>query len=301
MRGNTEPLNDDLFRRIYPSPDTPQRCSLLLLAPVSIVGFSLHPLPGNAAVPAPASYSRPTTRSRFSRSTWTSSGGPPLSPFRGGEESEPGWGWITWDASSPGSAQKSPAGEIRRGVADKVWLITACPLAKSFTGAGSRPRLATAFSGTFTPPMPCRRTLALFSCTQPRCPAQSLSRRLLFPIDLSVSRSVAFSDCPPSFRRPPDPGVVARLGTASDDVLRSVSPGHISEMCRLRSPSPACRRLVLGLVVALGLRCVAGINLHEFLLGGGWAVGSGWVVPEVRRVCCCCCCCCSWFSWGRGC
>lgn len=57
--------------------------------------------------------------------------------------------------------------------------------------------------------------------------------------------------------RIPDPGIVARLGAAADGALRAGSPGHLSEMCRLKSPSPACRRLVLGLVAALGLRCAA--------------------------------------------
>ena len=52
-----------------------------------------------------------------------------------------------------------------------------------------------------------------------------------------------------------DPGIVARLGVEVDGALRAGSSGHLSEMCRLTSPSPACRRLVLGLVVALGLRC----------------------------------------------
>ncbi|CAM9969300.1 unnamed protein product [Pylaiella littoralis] len=54
-------------------------------------------------------------------------------------------------------------------------------------------------------------------------------------------------------RRVPDSSVVARLGAAADGALKAGSPGHLSEMCRLKSPSPACRRLVLGLVAALGL------------------------------------------------
>lgn len=54
--------------------------------------------------------------------------------------------------------------------------------------------------------------------------------------------------------RMPDAALVARLGTAADRALSSASPGHLAEMCRVRSPSPTARRLVLGLVVALGLR-----------------------------------------------
>lgn len=66
--------------------------------------------------------------------------------------------------------------------------------------------------------------------------------------------------------RVPDPGVVARLGDAADGALRAGSPGHLSEMCRLKSPSPACRRLVLGLVIALGLRCVAVLRARHDVL-----------------------------------
>lgn len=51
-----------------------------------------------------------------------------------------------------------------------------------------------------------------------------------------------------------DAGLVARLGAAADVALKAASPVNLSEMCSLKAPSPAARRLVLGLVVALGLR-----------------------------------------------
>lgn len=54
--------------------------------------------------------------------------------------------------------------------------------------------------------------------------------------------------------RVPDLGFVARLGMAADRAISSASPGHLMEMCRVRSPSPTARRLLLALVVALGLR-----------------------------------------------
>eukprot|EP00752_Nemacystus_decipiens_P009877 g8812.t1 len=68
-------------------------------------------------------------------------------------------------------------------------------------------------------------------------------------------------------RRALDPGVVVRLGAAADGALRACSPGHLSEMCRLKSPSPACRRLVLGLVIALGLRWRRWSDIRSRLLG----------------------------------
>eukprot|EP00903_Cladosiphon_okamuranus_P021790 g20036.t1 len=64
-----------------------------------------------------------------------------------------------------------------------------------------------------------------------------------------------------------DPGIVAKLGAAADGALRAVRPRHLSEMCRLRSPSPACRRLVLGLVSALGLRWRRWSDIRSRLLG----------------------------------
>lgn len=97
--------------------------------------------------------------------------------------------------------------------------------------------------------------------------------------------------------RAPDPGIVARLGAAADGALRAGSPGHLSEMCRLKSPSPACRRLVLGLVVALGLRCAATIlslchrrfqDRMAFHLGGGGVVAKVvvlCVVADYSRPC----------------
>lgn len=51
-----------------------------------------------------------------------------------------------------------------------------------------------------------------------------------------------------------DAGLVARLGAAADAALKAGSPVNLAEMCSLKAPSPAARRLILGLVVALGLR-----------------------------------------------
>ncbi|CAM9692070.1 unnamed protein product, partial [Hapterophycus canaliculatus] len=68
-------------------------------------------------------------------------------------------------------------------------------------------------------------------------------------------------------RRPLDPDVVARLGAAADRALKAGSPRHLSEMCRLKSPSQACRKLVLGLVVALGLRWRRWSDIRTHLLG----------------------------------
>lgn len=53
----------------------------------------------------------------------------------------------------------------------------------------------------------------------------------------------------------PDPNIVARLGVAADRALKAASQAHLAELCRLKSPPATARRLVLGLVVALGLRC----------------------------------------------
>lgn len=91
----------------------------------------------------------------------------------------------------------------------------------------------------------------LWPQTRHRC---SIDATCLF---CKVEFKVVSPTVPFSAARVLDPGTVARLGAAADGALRACSPGHLSEMCRLKSPSPACRRLVLGLVAALGLRCAA--------------------------------------------
>ncbi|CBN76237.1 expressed unknown protein [Ectocarpus siliculosus] len=68
-------------------------------------------------------------------------------------------------------------------------------------------------------------------------------------------------------RKLPDPAVVARLGAAADRALGAGSLGHLSEMCRLKSPPLACRRLMLGLVIALGLRWRRWSDIRTHLLG----------------------------------
>lgn len=59
---------------------------------------------------------------------------------------------------------------------------------------------------------------------------------------------------PSVYHRKPDAELIARLGAAVDRALSAAKPGHLTEMCTMRSPSPTARRLVLGLIVAFGLR-----------------------------------------------
>ncbi|CAM9127537.1 unnamed protein product, partial [Discosporangium mesarthrocarpum] len=87
--------------------------------------------------------------------------------------------------------------------------------------------------------------------------------------------------------RPIDASLLSTLARRADQALSAGSMGHLTEMCRLKSPSPVARRLLAGLVAALGLPLRRWRDVRTRLLGNkyelmGYLRGFDKDAPHVR-------------------